>query len=108
MGGWKEELDGMSLEELRALEIDVIRAISDELSSRRREAIAAARAAAEAYGFSLEELIGAQPGNFRVKRKVRYRHPENSELTWTGRGRQPNWFKEAIQSGFLLEDLKVS
>jgi DNA-binding protein H-NS len=31
--------------------------------------------------------------------EAKYRHPENSEITWSGRGRQPGWFKDAIEAG---------
>lgn len=29
--------------------------------------------------------------------RVKYRHPENPELKWTGRGRQPKWLEEALE-----------
>ena len=35
---------------------------------------------------------------------VKYRHPENSALTWTGRGLQPRWLKAALAAGAKLSD----
>lgn len=29
--------------------------------------------------------------------RVKYRHPENSELTWSGRGKQPGWLRAALE-----------
>ena len=29
--------------------------------------------------------------------RVKFRHPENSDLTWSGRGKQPGWLKEALE-----------
>lgn len=29
--------------------------------------------------------------------RVKYRHPENAELTWTGRGKQPGWLRAALE-----------
>nr|WED69767.1 H-NS histone family protein [Pectobacterium colocasium] len=29
----------------------------------------------------------------------KYAHPDNPSLTWSGRGKQPNWFKEALAAG---------
>ncbi|MDZ7709485.1 MAG: H-NS histone family protein [Roseovarius sp.] len=37
----------------------------------------------------------------------KYRHPENPTLTWTGMGRKPGWFIEALDAGMSKEDLKV-
>ena len=54
-------------------------------------------------GFSVEDVYGGKGGKRapvgRTKGPAKYRHPENPDLTWSGRGRQPGWFKEAIASG---------
>ena len=42
-----------------------------------------------------------------TKGAPKYAHPENPEMTWTGRGRQPNWVKEALASGKALEDMAI-
>jgi DNA-binding protein H-NS len=36
-----------------------------------------------------------------------YRNPRNSAETWTGRGRQPKWVREALARGVRLEDLAI-
>jgi len=36
-----------------------------------------------------------------------YRNPCNSAETWTGRGRQPKWVREALARGKRLEDLAI-
>lgn len=38
---------------------------------------------------------------------IKYRHPENHELAWTGRGRAPKWYEAALQMGFTAEQLDV-
>ena len=30
---------------------------------------------------------------------AKYRHPENAALTWSGRGRKPQWFADHINAG---------
>jgi DNA-binding protein H-NS len=30
---------------------------------------------------------------------VKYRHPENAAVTWSGRGRKPQWFSDHINAG---------
>ena len=37
-----------------------------------------------------------------------YRNPGNSAETWTGRGRQPKWVREALARGLCLEDLAIN
>jgi DNA-binding protein H-NS len=37
-----------------------------------------------------------------------YRNPCNSAETWTGRGRQPKWLREALARGMRLEDLTIN
>lgn len=37
----------------------------------------------------------------------KYRHPENAELEWSGRGRQPKWVEFFISNGGTLEQLEV-
>ncbi len=36
-----------------------------------------------------------------------YRNPSNSAETWTGRGRQPKWVRDALASGASLEALRI-
>jgi DNA-binding protein H-NS len=36
-----------------------------------------------------------------------YRNPSNSAETWSGRGRQPKWVREALARGARLEDLAI-
>jgi DNA-binding protein H-NS len=38
---------------------------------------------------------------------VRYRHPDDSSKTWTGRGRQPKWIAEWVEGGNTIDKLKV-
>ena len=53
------------------------------------------------HGFSLKELTGVSPARSkgRTKNPPKYRHPENPEITWTGRGRKPQWIKDAESEG---------
>jgi len=37
----------------------------------------------------------------------KYRNPENSENTWTGRGRRPIWVEQSLSAGKTLEDLLI-
>nr|WP_237168693.1 H-NS histone family protein [Paracoccus shandongensis] len=73
----------------------------------RKEAITKATEIAKAAGFaSLEDMMAAQPGN-AGKAEPKYRHPENPDLTWTGRGRKPGWIGEALEAGKSLDDFVI-
>ena len=49
-----------------------------------------------------------EPAVVRTKRTadlVAYIHPENADLTWTGRGRKPKWVEVWLEKGGTLEEL---
>lgn len=43
----------------------------------------------------------------RGKVPPKYRHPENQDLTWTGRGNKPRWVQELLEAGRSLEELLI-
>lgn len=102
-----KELSEMTLEELKSLQTRVSRAIETFEDRRRKEALAVVEAKAREMGFSITELYGGRKKGPAV-RPAKYRHPENPELTWSGRGRQPQWFKDAIAAGAEPEDFLIS
>ena len=100
-------LDQMTLNELKDLQDKVAIAIFDYNKRQKAEARAAAVAAVKAFGFNLEDVLGE--GKTKTKSKVapKYAHPENPELTWTGRGRKPKWVDAALASGKSMKDLEI-
>lgn len=38
---------------------------------------------------------------------VKYRHPDNSDLTWSGRGKKPEWVLDWVKKGGPLDDLST-
>lgn len=40
--------------------------------------------------------------------EIKYRHPLNHELLWTGRGQKPRWLTHALESGFSEEQLLIA
>lgn len=103
----KINLNKMSLEELKQLQKDVTKAIDDFKERKRNEAIAAAEAAVKELGFSLKELTGAPVKKSKTKNPPKYAHPENPAKTWTGRGRKPEWIKDAEAEGKSLEEFAI-
>ena len=103
----KIDLHLLSLGELKTLKKDVEKAIKTFEERQRKEALAAAEAKAREMGFTLEELLGRSKKSPKKSSPPKYRHPENPAKTWSGRGRQPVWFKEALEAGKTPEDLEV-
>lgn len=102
------DLSKMSLDDLLALRADIEKTLRIFERRKKTEAIAAARARAKEFGFKLEELIDdAASKSKRATSAPKYRHPENPEVTWTGRGRRPDWIREALESGKSLEDFAI-
>lgn len=99
------DLDSMSRKELEKLRADVEKALSRVGARELQAAREAAEKAAREFGFSLAELAGgAKP---RAKSDVKYRNPANADQTWSGRGRRPQWIKDAESAGKSLEDFAV-
>ncbi len=101
------DLTGLSLEELKALQKRVNKAVETYAERQKQEALAALEAKAREMGFSLSELTGAAKKSKTVG-APKYSHPTDPSLTWTGKGRQPNWIKEGLAQGKSLDDFLIS
>lgn len=99
-------IDDLDLKQLKELRGQVDKAIVGYEDKRRRDAVDAIKAAAQEHGFALADLVGSA---VRTVNKVspKYAHPENPEMTWTGRGRKPKWVEEHLASGKSLDDLLI-
>jgi DNA-binding protein H-NS len=97
------DLESMSLKELEELESRIASVKSKVAAKSRKDALNAAKAAAAQYGFNLADLSdmagGSSKGAKKASGPAKYRNPENAEETWTGKGRRPTWFINAIDSG---------
>lgn len=100
-------LEAMSLKELRQLQKDLAKAILTYEDRHKAEARAKLDVIAKEMGYSLAELIGVEVKTTRAPAVAKYRHPENAGLTWSGRGRKPQWFVEALAAGKSADDLAV-
>ena len=102
------DLEEMNLVELKTLSKQVAKAINSYEERQKEQALLELEAKAQELGFSLSELTGA--AKVKVKRKTaapKYRHPDDADITWTGRGRHPDWFKAAMLSGVSPDDLLI-
>ncbi len=111
----KPDLKSMTRKELEKLKLNVEKALAKLSEKDKKAALAAAQKAAASHGFSLSELTdGAAPKTTR-KRKTgpkaasvpKYKNPADANQTWTGKGRQPEWFKAAIKSGTSPDAMEI-
>jgi len=101
------DLNAMSLKELKDLQGQVARAIGSYEDRKKKEALIELEEKAREMGFSLAELTGAQIPRKRAPAGVRFANPANKADTWSGRGRKPRWFVEALAAGKSPEDMAV-
>lgn len=100
------DIENMSRSELEQLRTELEKAMASLDERRKAEARAAAENAAREYGYSLEDVVSSTPKR-KTKSAPKYRNPHDPKKTWTGRGRQPAWIKEALAEGKSLEDLAI-
>lgn len=55
-----------------------------------------------------EERAGQAAATASRETAIRFRHPQNQDMTWSGRGRKPAWVQEWLDEGGSLADLDVS
>ena len=67
---------------------------------------------AKELGFDLDEMFGGKAVSRAAGKKtgtaqVKYRHPSDSKLTWSGRGRMAGWLAELVAKGDKKEKYAV-
>jgi DNA-binding protein H-NS len=112
----KVDLKSMNRKELEKLLKDVKKALHSVQDRDRRQARKAAEKAAAEFGFSLGDLseggAAAKAKKSKAKKsgpksKPQYANPTDASQTWTGKGRQPNWYRAAIDNGVSPQEMKI-
>lgn len=116
------ELGKLSLTELRRLQSKVETEIRRRSDSARRDLLKKVQKMAADEGLSLSDLLGnagASEEKPPVRRKgkaagkkngaptLKYRHPENPAIGWSGRGRKPQWVIDWLAQDKPLSDLEA-
>ena len=100
-------LSPKQLDELIAQAEDTKRRLHRErLSDARRKVLQVAKD----EGYTIEELFGIDGKKARGTGKTvapKFRNPADPEKTWTGRGKRPRWFVDALASGKTADDMRV-
>jgi DNA-binding protein H-NS len=111
--GASQEFGKMSIEELEAAIQEAAATLEQKRQEREAEVIAQVRELTARIGKTPEELFGrrGKGGPVRAAEPAeapKYRHPVDPDLTWSGRGKRPQWLSEALESGKTLQDFAAS
>lgn len=104
-----QDLSKFSINRLRALEARLI----DELKTRHFLSVSQAREQilhiARNAGISIEQLPAIKTPKVSGAGKVpmKFRNLDDATQVWSGRGRQPGWVKQWIESGRSLEETRL-
>lgn len=109
------DLKTMTRKQLEKLGSDVDLALGRLKKLELNTARKAAEKVAKSHGFSLSDLLY---GDAAPKKKLKksgpknaapgkYADPKDAGNTWTGKGRQPKWFKEAIAAGSSPDAMEI-
>lgn len=93
---------------------NLARDIEKALEQRRKDEIKKVREdfkrIAAAAGVTVEEAMGLTSGGAKGAKTPsapKYANPNDPSQTWTGKGRQPVWFKDAMQAGISPDSLEI-
>lgn len=104
------DISSLSLAELKLLQQQIPLEIKKREVQEKEKVLNELKLIAESRGFSLDQLLkSGEKGKVKSGRtvQVKYRHPQNADLAWTGRGRKPQWVQEWLNGGRKIEELAV-
>lgn len=102
------DYQNLSENELQVVIESAEKALKLKQANKRKEVIAQIKELAASIDLTIE-IIETEKKSVRkgVKVPVKYRHPEDQEKTWTGRGVTPKWMRELLNSGHKLSEFQV-
>lgn len=101
------QFDKMTIRDLKELRLKVDKAITDRQIDERNGLRETFREMAETAGFSLTEIFGGTRAGKGRPVAAKFANPANSQETWSGRGRQPNWLSAKLKSGANLDEFRL-
>ena len=102
-----EELKNMSMEALHEV-IESARELMERYEKdKKRGTIKEIQELAAAAGLKVIIKENGKPIKSVTKGIPKYRNPYNPKQTWTGKGKRPQWFLDALAEGKTEEDLLI-
>jgi len=114
-------LQDYTLPQLQQLGARIAKQIAKQESAGKASVLKRMKDMAREHGLTLEEVLGApsqaKPQKVSVGKAfaapkaplpIKYRHPSNKDLAWSGRGRRPGWVDAWLANGGALEALATA
>lgn len=119
------EITKLNLSELKRLQKRVETEIERRSQATKKDLLKRVNKIVTDAGLSLSDLVGkeekpargrpakaAKTGPRKIAGKkttgvAKYRNPDNTEMTWTGRGRKPLWVQAWLQAGKPIDELEI-
>ena len=102
------DYQNLSESELQAVIDSAEKALKNKQANKRKDVIAQIKELAASIDVTVDihenDKRSARKG---VKVPVKYRHPEDPEKTWTGRGVMPTWLQALINEGHDRSEFEV-
>lgn len=103
-----------TLKELLAQQAELAKQIEEVRKIEVAEAIKQVKEKIESYGLTIEDIFPqkrsiAYSTNASPKAKgiAKYQSKLDPKLTWTGKGRKPEWVKIFLENSGTLEELEI-
>lgn len=106
-------LDHMTIDELLNLEKQIAKTIAQKQQAEKKQLIDEFKSRAASLGLSINVVVNDEKPAKKTTNKTgakvapKYRHPNNPNLTWTGRGRTPKWVEAELSAGASLTSLAI-
>lgn len=102
------EYQNLSEHELQAVIVNAEKALKNMQASKRKEVIAQIKELAASIDVIVEiHETEKKPVRKGAKVAIKYRHPDDFNKTWTGRGVAPKWMQELLNAGYQRSEFEV-
>jgi DNA-binding protein H-NS len=102
------DYQNLSESDLRAVIERAEIALKNKQANKRKEVIAKIKELAASIDATVEiNEEGKKAPRAVSKVPIKYRHPQDAEKTWTGRGMTPKWMQALLDKGHDRSEFKV-
>lgn len=102
------DYQNLSENELKAVIDSAEKALRNKQANKRKEVIAQIKDLAASINMMVDIYESdKKPLREGVKVAVKYRHPDDAEKTWTGRGMTPKWLQALVEAGHDKSEFEV-